>query len=192
MSTIIGNDGDITIHTTPLESPMRSVTTNQLAALRQSIAAGVARIGRTDGFLLYGPDGDGGAYYTDSQRPQVSHDTIVVHLREAWHWDLESMDDDDLAEALDLEIDDEPAPPPSTAAGALHRAACTVLGIDPGRGSKTRVAAALGVSPSQYSDAWGHRGSLETLTRWAGTLGLWTEVAPDGTVSFEARRPADV
>ena len=75
--------------------------------------------------------------------------------------------------------------PTDTAAEAFHEAACGVLEIQPGHGSKTKVASALGVSPSQYSDAWGHRGSLETLTKWAGRLGLWTQVAPDGDVSFE-------
>ena len=68
----------------------------------------------------------------------------------------------------------------------LHEAGCAKLGIDPGRGSRNRMAKHLGVGAAQYSNASsGYRGSLELLARWAGQLGLTVIIPPEGPIRVE-------
>lgn len=74
---------------------------------------------------------------------------------------------------------------------AFHEVACARLGIDTGRGSGTLVPAALGVHRVQYADTLaGRSGSLDTLARWAETLGLEVVIPPRGPIVVRAAADA--
>jgi hypothetical protein len=73
---------------------------------------------------------------------------------------------------------------------ALHQALCAQHAIEPGRGSQTRVAEALGLPVTSYSAVLaGERGSLELLVRWAGQIGLTVIIPPHGPIRFERAAP---
>ncbi len=72
-----------------------------------------------------------------------------------------------------------------TPAHAFHAAACRRIGVDPeARGARAAVAEHLGIAWQSYTRSL-DRGSLDTLARWAGRLGIRVIVEPDGSVAYE-------